>query len=180
MRGTRSQKKAALLIRSNITNLRPREVTRSIVSCPGSDIKQKLEKERTTIIVGTGTMSPLCHPTYICLSEKSMIEIEYREFHGDRRALANYLREKLKTEVQAERKTIRIGSSDKPNAGPSTQEVRDLVKRALHHIGADDYHVVTRDGVLSIRERKTREHYAKRKEGSVPSVRQTVPYFFPG
>jgi hypothetical protein len=109
-----------------------------------------------------------------------MIEIEYGDFHGDRQALADYLREKLKTEVRAERKTLRIGSSDKPGAGPSTQEVRDLVKRALHHIGADDYHLVSRDGVLSIRGRKIREHYARRKEGSVPSVRQTVPYFFPG
>jgi hypothetical protein len=125
-------------------------------------------------------MPQLCHPTYMCLSEKAMIEIEYREFHGDRQALADYLREKLKVEIQTDRKTLRIGSSDKPSAGPSTKQVRDLVKRALHHIGADDYHVVAQDGVLSIRERKTREHYAKRKEGSVPSVRQTVPYFFPG
>ena len=108
-----------------------------------------------------------------------MIEIECKEFPGDRQAIADYLRERLKVEVQTERKTLRIGTSDKPDAGPSAQEVKDLVKRALHHIGADEYHVVTQEGVLSIRERKTREHYAKRK-GSAPSVRQTVPYFFPG
>jgi hypothetical protein len=41
------------------------------------------------------------------------------------------------------------------------------------------YHVVAQAGVLSIRERKIREHHVKRK-GSAPSVRQTVPYFFPG
>jgi hypothetical protein len=108
-----------------------------------------------------------------------MIEIECKEFHGDRQAIADYLRERLKVEVQTERKTLRIGTSDKPSAGPSTQEVKDLVKRALHHIGADEYHVVTQEGVLSIRQRKTREHYTKRK-GSAPSVQQTVPYFFPG
>ena len=108
-----------------------------------------------------------------------MIEIECGKFRGDRQALADYLRERLKVEVQTERKAFRIGSSSTPEAGPSAQEVKDLVKRALHHIGADEYHVVTQEGVLSIRQRKTREHYAKRK-GSVPSVRQTVPYFFPG
>jgi hypothetical protein len=108
-----------------------------------------------------------------------MIEIECGDFHGDRQALADYLRERLKVPVQAERKRFRIGSSDKPDADPSTQEVKDLVKRALHHVGADEYHVVTQEGVVSIRQRRTREHYAKRK-GSVPSVKQTVPYFFPG
>jgi hypothetical protein len=124
-------------------------------------------------------MRTLCHKTHRCLSAEAMIEIECKEFQGDRQAIADYLRERLKVEVQTERKALRIGTSDKPNAGPSVQEVKDLVKRALHHIGSDEYHVVTQDGVLSIRQRKTREHYAKRK-GSAPSVRQTVPYFFPG
>ena len=124
-------------------------------------------------------MWALCSKTHRCLSAEAMIEIECKEFHGDRQALADYLRERLKVEVQTERKGFRIGSSDKPDAGPSTQEVKDLVKRALHHIGADEYHVVTQEGVLSIRQRKTHEHYAKKK-GSAPSVRQTVPYFFPG
>lgn len=124
-------------------------------------------------------MLALCPPNHRCLSVKAMIEIDCGEFHGDRHALADYLREKLKVEVQTERKVLRIGSSGKRDAGPSTQEVKDLVKRALHHIGAEEYHVVTQEGVLSIRQRKTREHYVKRK-GSVPSVRQTVPYFFPG
>jgi hypothetical protein len=124
-------------------------------------------------------MWALCSKNHRCLSAEAMIEIECKEFHGDRQALADYLRERLKIEVQTERKTLRIGTSDKSNAGPSTQEVKDLVKRALHHVGADEYHVVTQEGVLSIRQRKTREHYAKKK-GSGPSVQQTVPYFFPG
>ena len=109
-----------------------------------------------------------------------MIVIECGDFRGeDRQALADYLRERLRVPVQTERKGIRIGSTDKPEAGPGTQEVKDLLKRALHHLGADDYHVVTQEGVLSIRQRRAREHYAKRK-GSTPSVKQTVPYFFPG
>ena len=108
-----------------------------------------------------------------------MIEIECGDFHGDRQALADYLRERLKVPVQTERKGFRIGSSDKPDVGPSTQEVKDSVKRALHHLGADEYHVVSQEGVLSIRQRKVREHYAKSK-GSVPSAKQSVPYFFPG
>jgi hypothetical protein len=124
-------------------------------------------------------MWALCCKNHRCLSAEAMIKIECKEFHGDRQALADYLRERLKIEVQTERKTLRIGTSDKSNAGPSTQEVKDLVKRALHHVGADEYHVVTQEGVLSIRQRKTREHYAKKK-GSGPSVQQTVPYFFPG
>jgi hypothetical protein len=124
-------------------------------------------------------MLALCPPNHRCLSVKAMIEIDCGEFHGDRHALADYLQEKLKVEVQTERKVIRIGCGSKRDTGPSTQEVKDLVKRALHHIGSEEYHVVTQEGVLSIRQRKTREHYVKRK-GSVASVQQTVPYFFPG
>lgn len=108
-----------------------------------------------------------------------MIEIECKEFRGNRDALARFLREKLKVEVQVERKIIRIGSGDRPDGQPSVQMVKDLVKRGLHHMREDGYHVVAQAGALSIRERKVREHYAKRK-GSAPSVRQTVPYFFPG
>jgi hypothetical protein len=43
----------------------------------------------------------------------------------------------------------------------------------------DDYRVVTQAGLVAIRERRFHERHGKR-EGSVPSVRQTVPYFFPG
>jgi hypothetical protein len=108
-----------------------------------------------------------------------MIEIECREFRGDRNALAKYLRERLKADVRSERNVFRIGSSDQADVHLSTQEVKDVVKRALHHMGMDEYHVITQEGVVSIRQRRTREHYAKSK-GSVPSARQTVPYFFPG
>jgi hypothetical protein len=108
-----------------------------------------------------------------------MIEIECREFRGDRNALAKYLREKLKAGVQIERNLFRIGSNDQPDARLSMQEVKDVIKRALHHMGMDEYHVITQGGVLSIRERRIREHHAKSK-GSVPSVKQSVPYFFPG
>jgi hypothetical protein len=108
-----------------------------------------------------------------------MIEIECREFRGDRNALAKYLQERLKADVRTERNGFRIGSSDRPDAHLSTQEVKDMVKRALHHMGMDEYHIITQEGVLSIRQRRSRERYAKSK-GSVPSARQTVPYFFPG
>jgi hypothetical protein len=46
-------------------------------------------------------------------------------------------------------------------------------------MGMDEYHVISQEGVLSIRERRTREHHA-RSRGSVPSAKQSVPYFFPG
>ena len=108
-----------------------------------------------------------------------MIEIEYGEFRGDRHALAEYLRERLKADVQVERKVCRVGSSDRLGTRPSIQEVKDVVKRALHHMGMDEYHVISQEGILSIRQRKVREHYAKSR-GSVPSAKQSVPYFFPG
>jgi hypothetical protein len=108
-----------------------------------------------------------------------MIEIECREFRGDRNALAKYLQERLKADVRMERNVFRIGSSDQPDVRLSIQEVKDVVKRALHHMGTEEYHVITQEGVLIIRQRRTRERYAKSK-GSVPSARQTVPYFFPG
>jgi hypothetical protein len=112
-------------------------------------------------------------------SVKAMIEIECKAFHGDRNGLAKYLRERLKADVRVERNVLRIQSGDQPNARLSIQDVKDVVKRALHHMGMDEYHVITQEGILSIRERKTHERYAKSK-GSVPSARQTVPYFFPG
>jgi hypothetical protein len=107
-----------------------------------------------------------------------MIEIDAREFRGDRNLLAKLVQEKLKVQVRTDRNVVRIGG-DRPEADPGLQEVKDLVKKALHHMRMDDYHVVVQEGVLSIRERKVHGRYAKRK-GSVPSVRQTVPYFFPG
>jgi hypothetical protein len=109
----------------------------------------------------------------------AMIEIQCKEFHGDRDALATLLRERLKTEVRVDRNVFRIGSIDRPGIEPSAQEVKDMVKRALHHMRLDEYHVIVQEDVLSIKERKGREHH-ERKKGSVPSVRQTVPYFFPG
>ena len=108
-----------------------------------------------------------------------MIEIECKEFHGNRDALAEFLRVRLKVDVRAERNVFRIGTSDRPDHQPNVQLIKDLVKRALHHMGEDGYHVVVQQGVLVIRERKLREYHERRK-GSVPSVRQTVPYFFPG
>ena len=108
-----------------------------------------------------------------------MIKIECKDFHGDREALARFLQEKLKAEVRVDRNVFRIKSTDRPDNQPSVQEVKDLVKRALHHMRMDTYHVVAQEGVLSIRQRKIHEHHA-RKKGSAPSVRQTVPYFFPG
>jgi hypothetical protein len=46
-------------------------------------------------------------------------------------------------------------------------------------MGERGYHVTAQKGIVVIREEKGREHYARSK-GSVPSVQQTVPYFFPG
>ncbi len=108
-----------------------------------------------------------------------MIEIECKEFRGNRDALAEFLSNKLRVEVRVERNLFRIGTGDQPDQQPSVQLVKDLVKRGLHHMRQDGYHVVVQGGVVTIRERKLREHYA-RKKGSSPSVRQTVPYFFPG
>ena len=108
-----------------------------------------------------------------------MIEIECKDFHGDRDALARFLQERLKADVRVDRNVFRIGASDQRDTSPGVQEVKDLVKRALHHIGANEYHVIAQEGALSIRQRKGHEHHEKRK-GSAPSVRQTVPYFFPG
>ena len=108
-----------------------------------------------------------------------MIEIDCKEFRGDRDRLAKFLREKLRAEVRVERNAFLIESSKRPDAHVSVQEVKDLIKRALPHMRMDEYHVTAQEGVLSIRQRKTRERYVRRK-GAAPSVRQTVPYFFPG
>lgn len=108
-----------------------------------------------------------------------MIEIDTKEFRGDRDLLAKILRERLKVQMRVERNRLRIGNGDQAEPYPSLQKVKDQVKRALHHMRMHEYHVVAQGGVVSIRERKAREHRQRRK-GAVPSVRQTVPYFFPG
>jgi len=108
-----------------------------------------------------------------------MIAVDVKEFRGDRKLLAKLLQEKLKVQAKLERNVIQVGSDDRLETEPNIHEVKDLVKRTLHRMGMDMYHVVAQAAVVSVRERKTREHYARRK-GSVPSVQQTVPYFFPG
>ena len=108
-----------------------------------------------------------------------MIEIDVKEFPGNRDLLTKLIQEKLKVETRTERKVIRIGRSDQRKADPSLQEVKDSIKHALHHMGMDEYHVTSQGGLLTIRERRIRERHAARK-GAVPSARQTVPYFFPG
>ena len=108
-----------------------------------------------------------------------MLEIDCKEFNGDRDFLVRFLREKLRTDVQIGWNKLRIGPGEHPSGQPSMQEVRDVVKRALHHMGMDEYHVVSTDGALSIRQRKGHRPHVGKK-GSAPSVRQTVPYFFPG
>ena len=108
-----------------------------------------------------------------------MIEIDAKDFRGDRDLLARFLQDKLRAEVRVERSRLRVQTSDRAQAHPSLQQVKDEVKRALHRMRMDEYHVVAQAGVVSIRERKAREHYARRK-GSVPSAQHTVPYFFPG
>jgi len=108
-----------------------------------------------------------------------MIEIDTKEFRGDRDLLAKLLQGKLKVQARVERNRVRIGDSDQTKPHPSLQEVKDQVKRALHHMRMDEYHVVVQAGVVSIRERKVRER-RERAKGAVPSAQQTVPYFFPG
>ena len=108
-----------------------------------------------------------------------MIEIDTKEFRGDRDLLAKILREKLRVQMRVERNRLRIGDGDQTMIYPTLQKVKDQVKRALHHMKTHEYYVVVQGGVVSIRERKAREHRQGRK-GSVPSAQQTVPYFFPG
>lgn len=108
-----------------------------------------------------------------------MIEIDTREFRESRDLLAKLLRERYNGPVQVQRTVIRIGDIERPKTSLTLQEARDLVKRALHHMRLDEYRVVTHAGVVAIRERRLHEPHLRRK-GSVPSVKQSVPYFFPG
>jgi len=108
-----------------------------------------------------------------------MIDVDTREFRGDRDLLTRFLRERFRGPVLVQRNAIRVGDASRPETDLSLQDAKDLVKRALHQMGMDDYRVVVQARVITIRERKAREHHARRK-GTVPSVRQSVPYFFPG
>ena len=108
-----------------------------------------------------------------------MIEIDAREFRGDRQLLAKFLQDKLRVRTRVEGKVLRVGDSEQTQTKPNLQEVKDLVKRALHRMEMDEYHVLAQKGVVIIRERRFREPHEK-KTGSVPSAQQTVPYFFPG
>ena len=108
-----------------------------------------------------------------------MIEINTSEFGGDRNMLANILRDKFKVSVALSRNVIRIEGTKQSETQLGLQDAKDLVKRALHHMGLQEYRVIAQAGLITIRERKQRELHARRK-GTVPSPRQSVPYFFPG
>jgi hypothetical protein len=141
---------------------------------------EQAKLRKGTITVGMITSSwRVVHAGGPSLRVVLMIEIDAKEFRGDRDLLAKFLQEKLKVQARVERNRVRIGDSDQPRPDPSLQEVKDQVKRALHHMRMDEYHVVVQAGVVSIRERKARQRRERRK-GAVPSVQQTVPYFFPG
>lgn len=125
------------------------------------------------------TEKPVLCSTYRLGSRYRMIEIDTSEFRGDRDRLTRLLQERYKGPVELQRNRIRLGSSDQAEASLGPQDAKDLVKRALHHMGADSYRVVAAGGEVVIRERKHHEPRTRRK-GSVPSVRESVPYFFPG
>jgi hypothetical protein len=108
-----------------------------------------------------------------------VVEIDTREFHGDRNLLARFLNEKLRVEIHVERGKIRIAENERPGAALSLQDLKDLVKRGLHHMRESGCHVTIQKGIVVIRKEKGREHHARTKS-SVPTVQQTVPYFFLG
>ena len=108
-----------------------------------------------------------------------MVEIDTREFRGDRDLLARFLNEKLRVEVHVERGRIRIKEEEKQGVHQSLQDIKDAVKRGLHHMSEKGYRVTVQKGTVVIREEKSREYHS-RKKSSVPTVQQTVPYFFPG
>ncbi len=113
------------------------------------------------------------------LAVRSMIEVDMREFRGDRGLFAKFLQEKLKIPVHVQHHIIGIGDGDESDLNLKLDTVKDAAKKALHHMGADEYHVTTQSGTVTIRQRKARERHEARR-GSVPSAKQTVPYFFPG
>ncbi len=108
-----------------------------------------------------------------------MAEIDAREFHGDRDLLARFLNEKLRVEAHVERGRIRIKEEDEGGVHLGLQDIKDAVKRGLHHMSERGYRVTVQKGTVVIREVKSREYHS-RKKSSVPTVQQTVPYFFPG
>ena len=75
--------------------------------------------------------------------------------------------------------TITFKEEEKQGAHPSLQDIKDAVKRGLHHMSERGYRVTAQKGTVVIREEKSREYHS-RKKSSVPTVQQTVPYFFPG
>lgn len=147
--------------------------------CRKSLILKRPKVEKAAALQDNDVLEKGSRARHLVAERDQMIEIDAREFPGDLKAMADFLQERLKVQIRVDRRSIRIGGSDAPGTQPSVQGVKDLVKRALHDMKMREYHVAVQAGVVTIRERKVRERYARRK-GTAPSARQTVPYFFPG
>ncbi|WP_455283914.1 hypothetical protein, partial [[Eubacterium] cellulosolvens] len=70
-------------------------------------------RKGTSTITTTASNQRRAHARGVCVGAGLMIEIDTKEFRGDRDLLAKILLERLKVQMRVERNRLRIGNGDK-------------------------------------------------------------------
>ena len=106
-----------------------------------------------------------------------LIEIEVSEIKRVEKDLADLLKERLKTDV-----TVRGGKLilDQTDGHVSPKDVKLQVKHALRHLGLEEgYRVLSEHHIIRIEKLAEKKKHKHEKEGEVPAVARSMPYFFP-
>jgi len=102
--------------------------------------------------------------------------IDMSELKNERDGLSEFLRSKFQASVITKDKMLVITSEE----ALSTKDVKEYVKRFLHHRGLSEiYRVIEENDVIRITERKKVGKRKPEKKGIEPSSYDTLPYFFP-
>jgi hypothetical protein len=99
------------------------------------------------------------------------------ELKDELNSLSSFLEPKIQVPITIKGKVLIIDSREETF---STRNVKTYVKRFLYHRGlSENYRVTEEHDVIRITKRKLRSIKKAKKEGTKPSVYDTLPYFFP-
>jgi hypothetical protein len=101
------------------------------------------------------------------------LKIDASEFEGNVETLSENLERKLQRRIHVYHNMLEIDDN------LSYSKIKDALKRVIHKLEPQRYHVVTESGSIKIRKLESHSHKARQKDGTPPSAPQTLPYFFP-
>ena len=107
-----------------------------------------------------------------------MVDIELADLKKVGKDIAEFLSERLKTEV-AVRGNILVVSDEADGKYLGAKDVKLQLKHTLHHLGlSGEYKVLAEHHKIRIVEIHEKPHYIEH-EGTPPTSSQTLPYLFP-